>query len=561
MVTGQWKRKLLHANMISTKEGRVISMKNIQAKIQTFAGAMMVPVILLVLVGFFVGIGSAFTNYILPEGTLLYKLFSMITSMGFMFMNNLQLWFAVAIAFTLAKKEKGWAAFAGLIMYFCYVCCIQNWASMAGWTAESTTVEALMESGYTEQAALNFNALWTNALGFFTYNMGIFSGIICGLLTAAIHNRFVDTKLPAMFAFFAGTKFVIIMVAVFAIPAALVTYYVWPYIAMVLQGITGFIGRSGLFGTFLFGTLDKALLPFGIHHLIAFPIEYSSVGGTMTIDGVVYEGVKNIINGQAASATAAGYITRNFTNGRLLFQLAGLPGAAFAMYRCAKPENRKKVASLLIPAVFTLAMVGISEPIEYTFLFVAPALYWLVYAPLCGLCYVLAEVFKISINGTALFFMIPNLFQPQKVHAMAAIWLLPLTFIVYYFAFKFVITKFNLKTPGREDAAIKLMSKKEYNELKDKKDAKDSKDADAEEKLEVRIIEALGGADNILNVTCCATRLRVTLKDESLMAPDDAWKEYLEALGVVHVKGSVQIIYGVRVQEITTRVKDILHMD
>lgn len=157
--------------------------------------------------------------------------------------------------------------------------------------------------------------------------------------------------------------------------------------------------------------------------------------------------------------------------------------------------------------------------------------------------------------------MIPNLFQPQKVHAMAAIWLLPLTFIVYYFAFKFVITKFNLKTPGREDAAIKLMSKKEYNELKDKKDAKDSKDADAEEKLEVRIIEALGGADNILNVTCCATRLRVTLKDESLMAPDDAWKEYLEALGVVHVKGSVQIIYGVRVQEITTRVKDILHMD
>ena len=143
-------------------------MKNIQAKIQTFAGAMMVPVILLVLVGFFVGIGSAFTNYILPEGTLLYKLFSMITSMGFMFMNNLQLWFSVAIAFTLAKKEKGWAAFAGLIMYFCYVCCIQNWASMAGWTAESTAVEALMENGYTEQAALNFNALWTDALGFFT---------------------------------------------------------------------------------------------------------------------------------------------------------------------------------------------------------------------------------------------------------------------------------------------------------------------------------------------------------------------------------------------------------
>ncbi len=535
-------------------------MKNMQAKIQTFAGAMMVPVILLVLVGFFVGIGSAFTNYILPEGTLLYKLFSMITNMGFMFMGNLQLWFAVAIAFALARKEKGWAAFSGLIMYCCFASGIGCWASLGGWTAESTSVEALLASGYTEQAALNFNALWTNAIGFFTYDMGIFSGIICGLLAATIHNRFVDTQLPSMFAFFAGTKFVVIMVALISVPAAITSYYIWPFIAGGLQGITRFIGESGLFGTFIFGTLDKALLPFGIHHLIAFPIEYSSVGGTMMIDGVLYEGVKNIMNGQAASASASGYLVRNFTNGRLLFQLAGLPGASFAMYRCAKKENRKKVASLLVPAVFTLAMVGISEPMEYTFLFVAPLLYWLVYAPLCGLCYVLAEIFEISINGTALFFMIPNLFQPQKVHAMAAIWLLPLTFVVYYFAFKWIIEKFNLKTPGREDSDIKLMSKKEYNEIRQGgQDAADTEDE--RESLEERIIEALGGADNILNVTCCATRLRVNLKDESLLAPDEAWKEYLEARGVVHVKGSVQIIYGVQVQGITTKVKDILHMD
>ena len=162
---------------------------------------MMVPVILLVLVGFFVGIGSAFTNYILPEGTLLYRLFSMITNLGFMFMKNLQLWFAVAIAFSLAKKEKGWAAFSGLILYCCFASGIGNWASMCGWTAETTSVEALIANGYTEQAALNFNALWTSAIGFFTYDMGIFSGIICGLLTAAVHNRFVDTQLPAMFAF------------------------------------------------------------------------------------------------------------------------------------------------------------------------------------------------------------------------------------------------------------------------------------------------------------------------------------------------------------------------
>lgn len=535
-------------------------MKNIQAKLQTFAGAMMVPIILLVLVGFFVGIGSAFTNYILPEGTILYKLFSMITNLGFMFMSNLQLWFAVGIAFTLAKKEKGWAAFAGLILYFCFISSIQRFASLNGWNAETTSVEALMASGYNEQAALNFNSLWSQSLGFFTYNMGIFSGIITGIVAALLHNKFVDKQLPAMFAFFAGTKYVIIMVALASIPLGILSYYVWPFIARGLQGITGFISASGLFGTFVFGTLDKMLLPFGIHHLIAFPIEYSKVGGTMTIDGVLYEGVRNIINGQAASATATGYITRNFTNGRLLFQLAGLPAAALAMYHTALPEKRKKVAALLVPAVFTLALVGISEPIEYTFLFVAPLLYFLAYAPLAGICYVLAEIAKVSINGTALFFMIPNIFQPQKVHAMALIWLLPLTFAIYYFVFKVAIVKFNLKTPGRDtDSEVKLMSKKEYNDIK--KGEGEAASTVSRESLEIRIIEALGGADNIETVTCCATRLRVTVKNDSLITTDEDWKSNLEALGVVHGKNSIQVIYGVRVGNITTAVKDILEID
>lgn len=534
-------------------------LKTIQAKLQTFAGAMMVPIILLVLVGFFVGIGSAFTNYILTEGTVLYNIFSMIANLGFLFMNNLQIFFAVAIAFTLAKKEKGWAAFAGLVMYLAFMSGIEGWAGLHGVTPETTTVDALMKSGYTEEAALNFNALWSTCLGIWSYNMGIFSGIITGLTTSWLHNKFVDTKLPAMFAFFAGTKMVIIMVTLVSIPLSILVYYVWPYIGAVLQGITGFIGSSGLIGTFVFGTLDKMLLPFGIHHLIAFPIEYTSVGGTMMIDGTLYEGVRNIINGQAASAGATGYITRNFTTGRILFQLAGIPGAAFAMYRCAKPENRKKVLAIFMPAVFTLMMVGVSEPFEYTFLFVAPGLYWLVYAPLCGLCYVLAEITQISINGHALFFMIPNIFQPQKVHAMSLIYLLPLTFVMYYFAFTFCIKKFNLKTPGRGDDEIKLMSKAEYRGLKDGEEEK-TQLADGNS-LEVRIIEALGGAENIVTVTCCASRLRVTVKDENLVASDEEWKKYLEAIGVVHAPNAVQVIYGVRVQNITSAVKDILGLD
>jgi len=202
---------------------------------------------------------------------------------------------------------------------------------------------------------------------------------------------------------------------------------------------------------------------------------------------------------------------------------------------------------------FTLALVGISEPIEYTFLFASPILYWLVYAPLCGICYVLTELTKVSINGNALFFMIPNLFQPNKVHIFSLLYLLPLTFVTYYVAFKFMIKKFNIKTPGRGDDEVKLISKKEYQKLKNQNSDND--------RLEARIVEAFGGADNIESVTCCATRLRVTVKDETKVVEDEDWKKYLEAIGCVHSGKSYQIIYGVSVNTITTAVKDILKID
>lgn len=533
-------------------------MNKLQEKLQAFAGAMMVPIILLVLVGFYVGIGSAFSNYIVAEGTILHTLFTLISSLGFMFMNNLQVWFAVGIAFTLARKEKGWAAFSGIIMYFSFLSIIQTFASIQGYTADTVTVEALVDGGMGEMAALNFSALWGTTQGFFGYNMGIFSGIISGLVTASIHNKWVDKEMPSMLGFFAGTKFVVIMVTLLSVPLGIFMYYVWPYIGMGLQSVTGFISSSGLLGTFVFGALDKLLLPLGIHHLIAFPIEYSSVGGTMMIDGQLFEGVRNIIVGQAGSADATGYIIRNFTTGRILLQLAGLPGAALAMYHVSKPENKKRISSLLVPAIITLAFVGISEPIEYTFLFVAPLLYFLVYAPLAGLSYVAAEMANVSINGHALLFMIPNIFQPQKVHAIHLLWLLPLTFALFYFIFKFVILKFNLKTPGRSDAkdSVKLVTKQEYRDSKNKEIGDETEDT-----LERRIVEGLGGPANIKAITCCATRLRVQVEDDALVADNQAWTEHLDAMGVVRGNKSYQIIYGVQVGNILTRIKDLLNMD
>lgn len=270
---------------------------------------------------------------------------------------------------------------------------------------------------------------------------------------------------------------------------------------------------------------------------------------------MMVEGVRNMIMAQAGSAEATEYIVRNFTTGRILFQFGGLPGAAYAMYVTAKPENRKKVASILIPAVLTLSLVGISEPIEYTFLFIQPLLYFLIHVPLSGIAYVLAEVTNVSINGHALFFMIPNLFQPHKVHAMSLIWLVPLYFALYFLAFRFAILKWNIKTPGREAESddIKLFSKKDYQAQKEGEVAQPD--------LTVGIIHALGGSENIESVTNCATRLRVSLKDEAKAAEDNVWIKSLEAIGVVRVKGGLQVIYGANVISIASDVKEALGAD
>ena len=530
----------------------------ISGKLQTFSGAMMVPIILLVLVGFYVGIGSAFTNFILEEGTILHTLFSLISSVGFMIMSTLPIWFAIGISFTLAKNEKGWAAFSGFFFFLAFNTIIGTYAGVEGWNPQTISVDYLIsELGYTKDAALTFNSLFTNVAGIFTYNMGIFSSIITGIISGIVHNRYFKKEVPNMLSFFGGTRYVIVVLSLLAIPVGIIFYYIWPMISNGLASFTTVITGSGLFGTFLFGAADKALLPFGIHHLIAFPIEYTSVGGVMEIGGNIYEGVRNIIVGQSASADATGYITRNFTSGRILFQLGGLPGAAAAIWYCARPENRKKVASIVIPAALTAALVGVSEPIEFTFLFISPLLYFLVHVPLSGLAYVLTEITNVSINGHAVFFMIPNIFQPHKVHAMSLLLLVPLYFALYFFIFKWAIIKFNIKTPGRrDDGRVDLYSKAEYKGKK--QNAKSTTVIENEAEV---IISGFGGADNVVSVTNCATRLRVIVKDKEKVSDNEFWTLDAGASGVVRSDVNFQIIYGPRVNNIAASVKEVLNID
>lgn len=531
-------------------------------KIQTLSGAMMIPIILLVIAGFSIGIGAAFADpanvsamgleWLIPEGGIIQNIFALINSIGFTVMGFLPIFFAVGLAFGLAHEEQGWAAISGLFFYIVLNATIGLILGQHGLTPETTTAEAFMSSGMSDTAAIAETGLYTTFLGMFTFNMSVFGGILSGFISSQVHNRFYKTELRPIFSFFQGVRLVPIVLAILVIPVSYLLYFIWPVIGHFLASIGAFIGSSGLIGTFTFGAMDKALLPFGIHHLIAFPIEYSSVGGVQEICGQSYEGVKNIMNAQMGCPDEVGYITRNFETGRILFQFGGFAGIGLAIYRTALPENRKKVASLIVPAVFTGMVIGVSEPLEYTFLFVAPALYYGIYVPLAGLSYVIAEISHISVNGTALIFMIPNIFQMDKVYITPLIFEIPLYFALYYFIFKWAILKFNIKTPGRvsaNDSEVKLYSKADYRE-------KISQKLGDDDSLEAKIIEAFGGADNIVSISNCATRLRVSVKDSSLVAAREIWENELEAIGYVNSKNAYQIIYGPRVAVLTTKVKE-----
>ncbi len=541
-------------------------------KLQVFAGAMMTPIIVMVVAGIFIGIGSAFYNvqnaqalglgWLIVEGNPIHSFFKLINDLGFMVMGYLPLFFTIAITFSLAKREKGWAAFGALVFYIAMNQVITSMFSIYGITPDNTTVDALVATGMSMDQASMKSALYTNFLGIFTYDTSVFGAYIAAFLASIIHNRFYQQKLRPSLSFFSGPRFAIIMMFVFSIPVGVLMFYGWPILSAAITTGTNALTSSGLFGTFAIGFLDKALLPFGLHHLI--PVQYTSMGGTMEVAGQVYEGVTNIMYAQLGDPNSTGYIVRNFESGRILVHFAALPGITLAMYKTAYPENRKKAASILIPAVITAFAIGITEPIEYTFLFVAPIMFFAIYAPLTALGYVLCEATNVSIIGSCFRNMFPNLLQPQKVHAWSLVVLIPLFFILFYLIFKWAILKFDIKTPGRdgrEDFA--LYSKADYKAKKEEEAINESEMVKIEvsEDLPQRILDALGGADNIENITNCATRLRVELKDVDKAASDEEWTGKLSAMGVVRRKKSLQIIYGTEVINITTKIKEIINWE
>lgn len=542
-------------------------------KMQSFGKAMLVPISLVAIGGLLLGLGSAFTNqdtvqalgfnWSTYQHSFGFNAFNALKSLGDSIFSNLGVLYAVGVTFSLAKREKGWAAFSALVAFLAVQATISTFIAADGNTAINTTVEYLTNHGMTALEASKKSALFTTELGYFTYKMGVFGGIIIGLCVSFIHNKFYKTKLPTALAFFSGTRSVPILSLLFGGVMGMIMYFVWPTIGGLFVNISQFVAKSGLVGTFIYRIVYESLVPFGMHPLLSLPIHWTELGGSMMVDGKLVVGNSAIQLAQLASPDHNKLLVRAFMGGYGIIDYAIFPAMGLAMYKTALPQNKKKIAGLLIPSIVSCVLFGITEPILFTFLFIAPWLYFLVYVPLAGLGEVLAEFFKVSVYQGNIKDLIPFLLRPEKLNLVPYLFLLPIFFIATYYIVKFLILKLNVLTPGREEdeETVRLYSKKDLEKNAKNFEAEKSQPVATGETLSQGIIRGLGGAENIEEVDNCISRLRVIVKNPDLVVSDEEWKQKLQALGVIRLNKGIQIVYGAKVSSVAVDVKEELGVD
>lgn len=508
--------------------------KHLFSLLQRIGQSFMLPIALLPIAGIFLGIGSSLTNTnmlaayhlkgLMGPGTAPYILFSLLNSAGSIIFDNLPILFAVGVAIGMARSEKATAALSSIIAFF----------------VMHSTIGSLIT--YTGRSHSFLTGATTEIVGITSLQMGVFGGIIVGLGVAALHNRFYKIELPKVFSFFGGTHFIPIISAITYVGIGILMFYIWPPIQILINDAGKLVLMSGYGGTFVYGLLERALIPFGLHHVFYMPFWQTAVGGRELVNGQLIEGAQNIFFAELASTDTSHFsvAATRFMSGKFPLMMFGLPGAALAMYTCARPENKKAVGSLLLSAAISSAVTGITEPLEFAFLFVAPPLY-VIHCAFAGLSYMLMHILNVGIgmtfSGGFLDFFLFGILQGNiKTSWLHVIPVGILYFIVYFIVFRVMILKFNYQTPGHE-----------------KDNATPVNNADNKSQ---QILDGLGGLENISDLSCCATRLRVTLH-----RPSKLNKEKLLATGAAAVVANgdgVQVVYGPEVTVIHARLQDYI---
>ena len=520
--------------------------------LQRVGRSFMLPIAILPVAGLLLGIGGSFSNAtmlatygldgILGEGTVFNAIFLVMKDAGNIVFTNLPIIFAMGVAIGMAKKEKEVAALAAVIAFFIM----------------HASIGAMIEIGGGAETLLN--GATTSVCGITSLQMGVFGGMLVGLGVAALHNRYYKIELPQVLSFFGGTRFVPIVCSLVYTGVGIAMYFIWPVVQSGIYAIGDVVLNSGYFGTWVYGLMERLLIPFGLHHVFYLPFWQTALGGTLEVAGQTIEGAQNIFFAQLADPTIEHFAVSatRFMSGKFPLMIFGLPGAALAMYKTAKPEKRKEVGGLLLSAALTSMLTGITEPLEFTFLFVAPLLYG-IHCVFAGLAYMLMHVFRVGVGMTFSGGLIDMfLFGILQGNAKTNwIWIVIVGigyFIVYYFLFGFLIRKLDLKTPGRDDSEeVKLYRR---SDVEARKKGEGSATGTAVDELSQTICQGLGGKKNISDVDCCATRLRCTVYKAELV--NDALLKSTGASGVVHKGNGVQIIYGPRVTVIKSNLEDYL---
>ena len=508
--------------------------KHLFSLLQRIGQSFMLPIALLPIAGIFLGIGSSLTNTnmlaayhlkgLMGPGTAPYILFSLLNSAGSIIFDNLPILFAVGVAIGMARSEKATAALSSIVAFF----------------VMHSTIGSLIT--YTGRSHSFLTGATTEIVGITSLQMGVFGGIIVGLGVAALHNRFYKIELPKVFSFFGGTHFIPIISAITYVGIGILMFYIWPPIQILINDAGKLVLTSGYGGTFVYGLLERALIPFGLHHVFYMPFWQTAVGGRELVNGQLIEGAQNIFFAELASPDTSHFsvAATRFMSGKFPLMMFGLPGAALAMYTCARPENKKAVGSLLLSTAISSAVTGITEPLEFAFLFVAPPLY-AIHCAFAGLSYMLMHMLNVGIGmtfsgGFLDFFLFGILQGNTKTSWLHVIPVGILYFIVYFTVFRVMILKFNYQTPGHEkDNAAPVNNADNKNQ---------------------QILDGLGGLENISDLSCCATRLRVTLH-----RPSKLNKEKLLATGAAAVVANgdgVQVVYGPEVTVIHARLQDYI---
>ncbi|TKI08105.1 PTS transporter subunit EIIC [Martelella alba] len=528
-------------------------MKGLSGTIHGFGKALMMPISVIAAAGIFLGLaaamqnpavtGEAFANLRYPQ-----LIIGFVRQVAGALFTNLPLFFAVASAIGLAKAEKPTAAFAAVIGFIAMHVGVSASLAAQHLTAATTTVQALTERGMSPTAAQMLSAEFTPMLGIFTYNMSVLGGVLAGLIVVALHNRFYTIVLPTAVSFFGGRRFVPIVTIVVLPLVGVVLSLIWPTIGACIAWVGKLIGESGQYGAFLLGFFERLLIPTGLHHILNETVRFTPIGGMVTVDHQTVVGALNIFN---TTLTHPGLLsdqqirdaTRFLAQGKIPVMMFGLPGAALAMYHCARPEHKKRVKALMMAGALASFTTGITEPLEFCFVFVSPVLY-LVHAMLCGLSFMLMDLLGLmigNVQGGAIDLVIFGILGGGKTHWWYAVLLGLIYFPVYYFVFRLVIVRMGVQTPGRETEEPETPQRKTLSP----------------DERAVNIIAGLGGSQNIADVDCCFTRLRVRVKDMRQVI--ERTLMLTGASGVKRVNDNdIQVIYGPQVEKIAQDVKTSL---